>query len=95
LQKGTFRSLFTESDIRRREILKKIERMTKTRIIVYMANPNASPNFIDHNDPLFLNDLLECVGDTETLDVIIDSPGGEANVAEKLAIMCRDHCKTI
>jgi ClpP class serine protease len=35
---------------------------------------------------------LETVGDTKVLDVI-NSPGGEANVAEKLAIMCGEHCK--
>jgi len=88
-------SLINEGDTTRRRLLEKIEKITKTRVIVYLANPNASPNFIDHNDPIFLNDLLENVGDTEVLDVIIDSPGGEANVAEKLAIMCREHCKIL
>jgi len=88
-------SLVNERDVTRRSLLRKIEKITKTRVIAYLANPNASPNFIDHNDPVFLNDLLESVGDTEVLDVIIDSPGGEANVTEKLAIMCREHCKVL
>lgn len=88
-------SLINERDITRRRLLEKIEKITKTKVIAYLANPNASPNFIDHNDPVFLNDLLETVGDTEVLDIIIDSPGGEANVAEKLAIMCREHCKIL
>jgi hypothetical protein len=88
-------SLVNERDMTRRRLLKEIEKITKTRVITYLANPNASPNFIDHNDPVFLNDLLESVGDTEVLDVIIDSPGGEANVTEKLAIMCREHCKVL
>lgn len=87
--------LITEADVTRRKLLEKAEKITKTRILAYLANPNASPNFIDHNDPIFLNDMFECVGDTEVLDIIIDSPGGEANVAEKLAIMCREHCKTM
>jgi len=88
-------SLLNERDETRRHLLEKIETLTKARVIAYLANPNASPNFIDHNDPVFLNDLLESVGDTEVLDLIIDSPGGEANVAEKLAIMCREHCKVL
>lgn len=88
-------SLVHERDITRRRLLEKVEKITKTRVIAYLANPNASPNFIDHNDPVFLNDLLENVGDTDVLDVIIDSPGGEANVTEKLAIMCREHCKVL
>lgn len=95
MSKGTMVSLLNEGDITRRALLEKIEKITKTRVIVYLANPNASPNFIDHNDPTFLNDLLENIGDTEVLDIIIDSPGGEANVAEKLAIMCREHCKVL
>jgi len=95
LQKGTMFSLINERDITRRRLLERIEKITKTKVIAYLANPNASPNFIDHNDSVFLNDLLENIGDTEVLDVIIDSPGGEANVAEKLAIMCREHCKTL
>jgi hypothetical protein len=93
MPKGTMVSLINERDVTRRRLLKSIEKITKSRVIAYLANPNASPNFIDHNDPVFLNDLLEDVGDTEVLDVIIDSPGGEANVVEKLAIMCREHCK--
>lgn len=88
-------SLINEADITRRGLLGEIEKITKTSVIAYLANPNASPNFIDHNDPTFLNDLLESIGDTEVLDVIIDSPGGEANIAEKLAIMCREHCKVL
>lgn len=85
-------SLINEGDIARRKLLDKIEKITKNRILTYLANPNASPNFLDHNDPIFLNDLFECIGETETLDIIIDSPGGEATVPEKLAIMCREHC---
>jgi hypothetical protein len=84
-----------ENEDTRRGLLGDIEKLTETKIIAYLANPNASPNFIDHNDPMFLNDILECVGDTDSLGVIIDSPGGEANIAEKLAMMCREHCKNL
>ena len=95
LPTGTIVSLFKESDASRRKLLEKIEKITKTRIIAYLANPNVLPNFIDHNDPMFFNDLLESVGDIEKLDVIIDSPGGQANIVEKLAFMCREHCKSL
>lgn len=56
-------SLINEGDIARRKLLEKIEKITKTRVVSYIANPNASPNFMDHNDPIFLNDLFECVGE--------------------------------
>jgi len=85
--------LMTGSDKRRQELLKEIEKITQTRIGVYIANPNVTPNFIDHNDPTFFNDVLESVGEVEKLDIIIDSPGGDANVVETLALMCREYCK--
>ena len=93
--KGTMARLMNQSDIERRGLLAKIEEITETRIAVYLANPNVSPNFIDHNDPLFFNDLLESIGDTESLDIIIDSPGGEANVAERLSHMSRSCCSNL
>ncbi len=85
-------SILQESDTKRRELLAKMEKITNSRVISYAANPNASPNMIDHNDPVFLNDLLASCGKVKKLDLIIDSPGGEPNVAEKIAIMCREYC---
>jgi hypothetical protein len=69
-----------------------MQEITGTKIITYIANPNASPNFIDHNDPIFLNDILESVGQTEKLDLIIESPGGEIDTTEKIGAMCRSFC---
>ncbi len=91
--RGTLSRVIHEPDTRRKELLGQIEALTNTRVVAYIANPNASPNFIDHNDPIFFNDVLEDVGSSERLDLIIDSPGGEPNIAEKLAVMCREYCK--
>jgi len=66
-----------------------------SKVIAYSANPNASPNFIDQNDPVFLNDVLEAVGKCKKLDFIIDSPGGDPNIAEKISVMCRNFCETL
>lgn len=87
--------LMGEADNRRRGLLEELEKITETRVIAYFANPNVSPNFIDHNDPIFLNDLLETVAGARKLDIIIDSPGGEANIAERLASMCRDYAPNV
>jgi len=89
-RRGTMANLITEGDQTRQRLLKQIEGVNGSRVVSYLANPNASPNFMDNNDPIFFNDLLECTRGCEVLDVIIDSPGGEANVAERLAIMCRE-----
>jgi hypothetical protein len=94
-RRGPIIEIMNESEIQRRDLLQEIGNLTNNPVISYLANPNASPNFIDHNDPMFINDLLECVGNVETLDIIIDSPGGDPNAAEKLAFMCRDHCENM
>jgi hypothetical protein len=88
----SFPKLLGEQDQTRRDVLAKIESITGTKVLAYIANKNASPNFIDHNDPLFFNDILESVGKVEKLDLIIDSPGGDANQADKIAHMCRSFC---
>jgi hypothetical protein len=89
LSQGTIASILAEEDITRRSLLRNIETITNSRVITYLANPNASPNFIDHNDPIFLHDVLESVGKTENLTLILDSPGGDVNIAEKITLMCR------
>jgi len=88
-------NLTFEPDKQRQDILKEIEKITGTRIGVYIANPNVSPNFIDHNDLMFFNDVLESIGVVEKLDIIIDSPGGDGNIAETLAVMCREFSKDL
>jgi hypothetical protein len=85
--------ILNEADRVRKDLIRKIQQATKTKVISYISNPNASPNFIDHNDPTFLNDILESVGETEKLDLIIESPGGELNATEKMVAMCRSFCK--
>jgi len=92
MSKSTIVSILNESTVTRRALLEKAEGITGTRIVAYIANPNASPNFIDQNDPPFINDILESVGKVEQLDLIIESPGGEPNIAEKLATMFREFC---
>jgi ClpP class serine protease len=85
--------ILNEADRSRKELIKKIQGITETKIISYISNPNVSPNFIDQNDPTFLNDILESIGQTDRLDLMIDSPGGELNTTEKIVAMCRSFCK--
>ncbi len=40
-----------------------------------------------------MGDVLMSVGDVDTLNLIIDSPGGDGTVAEKLIELCRAYCK--
>ncbi|MHA1742204.1 MAG: SDH family Clp fold serine proteinase [Candidatus Thorarchaeota archaeon] len=92
---GVLAAIAQEHDTVRRHLLDEIERITGNNVIAYVANPNASPNFIDRNDPVFFADLLRLKKTNETLDLIIDSPGGEPQVAEQLAQMLRHSCRSL
>jgi len=94
LAEPTLPRILHEADTQRKELIKRIQSITGARLIVYTANPNFSPNFIDQNDIRFVNDLLQSIGDVEKLDLMLNSPGGEPETAEKIAMMCRAHCQT-
>jgi hypothetical protein len=66
--------------------------LTKSTVFTYIANPNASPNLIDANDPKFIADILSTIGKVERLTLILNSPGGVGDVVDKLATVCRSHC---
>jgi hypothetical protein len=89
----TVAGIIQEPAIQRKKLIKKIQKLTGSKLITYTANPNISPNFIDHNDVRFFNDLLQSTGYTDKLILMLNTPGGEANMAEKLAKMCRDYCE--
>lgn len=65
------------------------------KLIVYTANfvhPNSS---MQHSDITPFEELLIDVDHTDTLFLMIDSPGGDPNIAEKLLIMCRKRCDNL
>jgi len=73
----------------RQSIIKKIQEQLGTKLIVYTANPNhVAPGVMVADAPL-LEDLLRSVGDSKKGCLMINSPGGDANAAEKLLLMCR------
>jgi len=94
MEKPPLLNILVESDERRKKIIKKIQEITEHKLIVYTANLNISPNSIDHNDIRFFNDLLQSIKIEGKIDLMISSPGGEPNAAEKIAMMCREYCDT-
>ena len=49
---------------------------------------------IDADEIPPLGDALKSLGDVDTLYLVINSPGGDGTVAEKIIEMCRSYCKT-
>jgi ClpP class serine protease len=77
------------SAVIRQELIKKIQEKLGTKLIVYTSNPNHPvPSIMIHDVPLF-EDLLRSVAESSKGCLMINSPGGDANAAEKLLMMCR------
>lgn len=72
----------------RRELIEEIEHDTQRELIVYIANLQHPGGGIDRNDVMAFGDLLDKVKGTN-LDLLLQSPGGDIDVAEKIVYMCR------
>lgn len=92
--------LFADQRTRRKELLKKIEDLSsdgkkKSAAVAFMASESEHAGAIDGSDVAPFGDLLMSVGDVDTLNLIINSPGGDGTVAEKIIELCRSYCKKL
>jgi hypothetical protein len=73
----------------RKPIIRRLEQKLNGRVIVYVASPfHPLPEIMIQDIPLF-EDLLRSVAEADVGFLIVNSPGGDANVAEKILLMCR------
>ncbi|MDQ3823279.1 MAG: hypothetical protein M3321_08570 [Actinomycetota bacterium] len=61
------------------------------QLICYLSGPGGGG--IDHSDAAPIGSMLDSIGECENLDLMINSPGGSGEAAEKLIEMCRAHCR--
>lgn len=61
------------------------------RLICYLSGPGGGG--IDYSDAAPLGSMLDAIGDTNCIDLLLHSPGGFGEVAEKLVAMCRSRCE--
>lgn len=85
-------NLFASQQRTRRSLLSEIEKATGGSCAT-IGFISASGEAIDSTDVPALGDVLLSVGDVETLNLIIHSPGGDGTTAEKLIELCRAYCK--
>ncbi len=74
----------------RQGLLRRIEEKTGRPVIVYAANMNVAniPNSLDHSDVTPFSELTRTIkGDK--LDVLLHSPGGLAEAAERIVALLR------
>lgn len=75
-----------ESRYVRQEHLRAIESRTGRRLIAYVGGPASS---ISSLDVLPFADLLQDVEPGDSLDLLLHTPGGDVDQAERLVLMCR------
>jgi hypothetical protein len=84
---------YNSSFARCRDILKEIEKITKSRVLTYFSVFKPSAGIIDSDATIF-EDLLRCKNDYKSLLLILNSPGGQAVAAEKILLVCEAYAKT-
>ena len=74
----------------RQELLRRIEGKTGRPVIVYAANMNVAniPNSLDHSDVTPFSDLTRTIQGNQ-IDVLLHSPGGLAEAAERIVALLR------
>lgn len=77
----------------RRKIIAEIERITNSKVIVYTAAFDNPMSSISGKDIIPYEDMLASVGNTESISLILHSPGGDPNSAEKIIKMTRNYCE--
>ncbi len=88
---ATFQKIITSNDFqyRRKPLIQNLERLLNAKVITYIASLyHPVPMIMNQDIPLF-EDLLRSTGGAEAGYLIINSPGGDGNVAEKMITMCR------
>lgn len=72
---------------RRQELIRTIEQLTGRQLICYVGGIQTS---ISRDDVLMLVDLLHNVRPKEKLDLLLHTPGGDMDAAEKIVSMIRN-----
>jgi len=76
-----------------KHLIKKIEGFTGRKLIVYVANNFMPLAIIKGEDVFGFKDILDSIDHHGKGDLLINSPGGVPDAAEKILIMCKEHFK--
>jgi len=88
--------LFRAQRAKRIRILEKLEAHSKGHgkvgYVAFLCSETMGAG-IDSSDIPAIGDALLSVGEVDQLNLIINGPGGDGTVAEKIIELCRSHCK--
>ena len=72
---------------KRQELIGEIENLTGSRLICYLGGHDAE---ISRDDAVFFGDLLHNIPANHSVDLLLQTPGGDIDAAEKLISMVRN-----
>jgi ClpP class serine protease len=87
----TFTKILNTNDfhLHRKPLIQNLQKLLGAKVICYTASPMHPLNGIMSQDIINFEDLLRSTAGAEEGYLIINSPGGDGNVAEKIITMCR------
>jgi len=96
LNKHIFGNLLREHSLKtkRERIVKnirEIQEITGRKLIVYITNSSIPLAMINREDVFGFEDILSAIDHNNNGDLLINSPGGEPNAADKILMMCKEH----
>lgn len=88
---ATFQKIINTNDfpIHRKPLILNLQKILGAKVITYFASLQHPASMIMSPDILPFEDLLRSTAGAEEGYLIINSPGGDGNVAEKIITMCR------
>ncbi len=78
----------------RQGFIREVEDLTNRRLLVYFGNVNHPASAINNSDVAPLQDLLTDCEEGDSIDLLIQSNGGDGDVAEKLVQMIRQRASS-
>lgn len=79
--------------VHRKPLFEEIGKIVKGTVIAYTASPYHPMPLLSQQDVPYFESLLMGSGRKESGFLILSSPGGDGNVAEKIILMCRQYFK--
>ena len=71
----------------RQDLIKGIQQESRFRLICYVSSGQCR---IEHDDAMYFRDLLHRIDDGENIELLLHTPGGGIDAAEKLILMVRE-----
>ena len=76
---------------RRQELINEIEKLTGNKLICYLGGHSG---LISRDDAVFFGDLLHNIPANHPVDLLLQTPGGDIDAAEKLINMVRNRVRS-